>query len=232
MPENIYSGFTTSENKMISLSDELHTIVSQLDEYRSIMHNELNSKFKVFLEYDNNSIELVKSSQNNITINETTNGINDTFIKKNMNIVFKNTGDTSVKFYSIFPGDTTIPLLQDTEEFSQQYLINYDRVPLLFGKSNIPTENVTLQKMGQWLYFRSNNPYSSRSIYNISTAQNHTDIATFQAYKNGDTTIKHFNPSNYSLNDIGKDITTPGIGNIGAGGMGAIPLPGFMEGLQ
>ena len=214
MPENIYSGFTTSENKMISLSDELHTIVSQLDEYRSIMHNELNSKFKVFLEYDNNSIELVKSSQNNITINETTNGINDTFIKKNMNIVFKNTGDTSVKFYSIFPGDTTIPLLQDTEEFSQQYLINYDRVPLLFGKSNIPTENVTLQKMGQWLYFRSNNPYSSRSIYNISTAQNHTDIATFQAYKNGDTKIKHFNPSNYSLNDIGKDFNQPTVGYV------------------
>lgn len=34
------------------------------------------------------------------------------------------------------------------------------------------------------------------------------------------------------LNDIGKDITTPGIGNIAAGGMGANPLPGFMVGLQ
>ena len=214
MPENIYSGYTTAENKMISLKDELQTITSQLDEYRSIMHNELNSKFKVYLEYDNNSIELIKSSQNNITINETTNGINDTFIKKNMNIVFKNVGDTTIKFYSIFPGDVTIPLLQDTEEFSQQYLINYDRVPLLFGKSNIPTENVCLQKMGQWLYFRSNNPYSSRSIYYNSTAQNQADIATFQLYKDGDNTITHFDPIHYSLNDIGKDFNQPVVGYV------------------
>lgn len=34
------------------------------------------------------------------------------------------------------------------------------------------------------------------------------------------------------LNEVGKDLTTPGIGNIAAGGGGAIPLPGFMEGLQ
>ncbi len=34
------------------------------------------------------------------------------------------------------------------------------------------------------------------------------------------------------LNDIGKDITTQGIGNIGGGGGGMIPLPGLMEGLQ
>ena len=214
MPENIYSGYNTAENKMISLRDELQTITSQLDEYRTLMHNELNSKFKVFLEYDNNSIELVKSSQNNITINETTNGVNNTFIKKNMNIVFKNTGDTTIKFYSIFPGDVTIPLLQDTEEFSQQYLINYDRVPLLFGKSNVPTENICLQKMGQWVYFRSNNPYSSRSIYYNSTAQNQADIATFQSYAAGDNTITHFSPTHYSLNDISKDFNQPTVGYV------------------
>lgn len=214
MPENIYSGYTTPENKMISLRDELQTITSQLDEYRSLMHNELNSKFKVFLEYDNNVIELIKSSQNNITINETANGVNNTFIKKNMNIVFKNVGDTTIKFYSIFPGDVTIPLLQDTEEFSQQYLINYDRVPLLFGKSKVPTENVCLQKMGQWVYFRSNNPYSSRSIYYNSAAQNQADIATFQTYANGDNTITHFNPIHYSLNDIGKDFNQPTVGYV------------------
>lgn len=34
------------------------------------------------------------------------------------------------------------------------------------------------------------------------------------------------------LNEAGKDLTTTGIGNIAAGGGGAIPLPGFMEGLQ
>jgi hypothetical protein len=34
------------------------------------------------------------------------------------------------------------------------------------------------------------------------------------------------------LNEVGKDLTTTNIGNVGAGGGGLIPLPGFMEGLQ
>lgn len=224
MPENIYSGFTTAENKMISLKDELRTIVSQLDEYRSLMHNELNSKFKVYLEYDNNSVEIIKGTQNNITINETTNGLNDTFIKKHMNIVFKNIGDTSIKFYSIFPGDPSIPLLQDQQEFEQLYLPNYDRVPLLYGNSNIPLENITLQKMGQWVYFRNNNPYSKRPIYFNSAAQNQQDLATYRLITDDKTSNKptHFIPNHYNLEMIKEDFNQPTVGYVIRNTMGGL----------
>lgn len=47
-----------------------------------------------------------------------------------------------------------------------------------------------------------------------------------EEWVDADTSIKEV------LNEIGKDITTTGIGNIGAAGGNVVPLPGFMEGLQ
>ena len=165
MPENIYSGFNTNENKLISLKDKLNSLTTDLNEYKNLIMNELNSNYKVYLEYDNLSIELSNSSENNISINTDTNGNNDVFIKKPMNIIIKNTGTTDIKLYSIFPGNVNIPLLLTSEQFYDQYIINYERVPLLCGDSNIPKENIYTQKLGQWIYFRQNNPYSKKDYY-------------------------------------------------------------------
>ena len=165
MPENIYSGFNTNENKLISLKDKLNSMTTDLNEYKNLIMNELNSNYKVYLEYDNLYIELSNSSENNISINTDTNGGNDVFIKKSMNIIIKNTGTSDIKLYSIFPGNVNTPLLLTSEQFYDQYIINYERVPLLCGESNVPFENVYTQKLGQWIYFRQNNPYSKKDYY-------------------------------------------------------------------
>ena len=155
---------------------------------------ELNSNYKVYLEYDNLSIELSNSSENNISINTDTNGNNDIFIKKEMNIIIKNTGTTDIKLYSIFPGNVNVPLLLTSEQFYDQYIINYERVPLLCGDSNIPKENIYTQKLGQWIYFRQNNPYSKKDYYFNDYLVNDNDLKildkTYDKLKN-DTNLEY-----------------------------------------
>lgn len=211
--ENIYSGFSDSNNNLISLYDKLKSLETEVEEYRSIANSEINPKIGVYLQYDNNSIELNKNSQTNVLINESTTGTVDTFVSKNMNIIIKNLDNVTIKLYSIFPGDTSVPLLQDNEEFQQKQLVNYDRVPLLFGTSNDPVENTMAQTLGQWIYFRMNNPYNSRPIYFSSSAQDQADLATFKNMQT-DNTIKHFSPDHYSLDLISENYKQPSLGYV------------------
>lgn len=165
MPENIYSGFNTAENKLLSLKDKLISLDNDVNKYTDIIENELNSSYKVYLEWDNNIIELSNSVNNNILINESNTGVNDVFIRKNMNLIIKNTGDSPIKFYSIFPGNTSVSLLTTSKQYFENEIINYDRVPLLLEGSNITSENITYQTLGQWIYFRQTNPYTKSNLY-------------------------------------------------------------------
>lgn len=189
MPENIYSGFNTNENKLISLKDKLNSMTSDLNEYKNLIMNELNSNYKVYLEYDNLSIELSNSTENIISINADTNGNNNSFVKKNMNIIIKNTGTTDIKLYSIFPGNINIPLLLTSEQFYDRYILDYERVPLLFGESNVPSETIYLQRLGQWIYFRQTNPYSKKDYYynNHNINQNDLNILNITSNRLGAT---------------------------------------------
>ena len=205
MPENIYSGFNTPENSMIPLKDKLQSMSNDINEYKTAINNELNAKYKVYLEWDNNTVELSTATENEIVINETTNGITDTFIKKQMNLIFRNTGDVAIRFYSIFPGNVETPLLLNTDEFIEKYIVNYERVPLLIGTSNIPTENITYQRMGQWVYFRQNNPYSHKSMYFTSPSQDTVDFDSWKASADGESEAKHMSPTLYSLQSIRED---------------------------
>lgn len=176
MPENIYSGYNTNENKMISLKDKLDSIITEVTEYKTYINNELNSNFEVYLEYDNTSIQLTPNILNTITIANTS-SINNTFNVKHMNIVVKNTGNVNINFYSIFPGETSMALLEDDEEFNKKYIVNYERVPLLIGNDSDFINNITYQTLGQWIYFRQNSPYSYEDIYLNTQAQRSSDIA-------------------------------------------------------
>ena len=173
MPENIYSGFTTPENKLISLKDKLNEMENEITQYKAIIENELNAEYKVYLTWDNNTVELNNNTENTISINESLNGSTDTFVRKEMNIVIKNTGSIPINFYSIFPGNVEIPLLLDTNQFYEKYIVNYERVPIMYGTSQTPITdddkdsdgNVFAQTLGQWIYFRQNNPYTGVDIY-------------------------------------------------------------------
>lgn len=172
-PENIYSGFTTTENNLISLKDKLLEMSQELNQYKSWIEGETNSKFDVYLQYDDQSVLLTPNTINKINIYNIDH-ITGTFIKKNMNIVIKNTGDTRVNLYSIFPGNTNVSLLKSDIDVYNQYIVNYERVPLIIN------DQLALQNLGQWIYFRQTNPYTNEDIYYNKFTQRQTDrgIAT------------------------------------------------------
>ena len=165
MPENIYSGFNTAENKLISLKDKLISMNNDISLYKAAIESEINSNYEIYIEWDNNSILLSNLTTNNIVINELINGSVDTFIKKNMNLIIKNTGANPIKLYSIFPGNVDIPLIETNTMYFNNYIADYERVPLLLDGSSIPSESIIPQVMGQWIYFRQNNPFTNKSLY-------------------------------------------------------------------
>ena len=177
MPENIYSGFNTSDNNLISLKDKLNMMNNDIETTKTILNTEYNKKYEVYLTYDDKSIKLFNNTNNKIQIYNT-NHITDSFVKQQMNIVIKNTGTSNVKLYSIFPGNVDIPLLLSNNEFYEQYIRHYERVPLFIN--NI----LTFQTLGQWVYFRQDNPYTGKNIYYDNESQD------LQDYKALTTTVE------------------------------------------
>lgn len=168
MPENIYSGFTTPENNLISLKDKLSSMNNDIENAKTILDSEFNRRYDVYLTYDTSNVKLFTNTINKINIFNADH-VTDSFVKKKMNIVIKNTGTSNVKLYSIFPGNIDIPLLLSNNEFYEQYIKNYERVPLFID--NI----LTYQTLGQWIYFRQNNAYTYNDIYYNSESQNLQD---------------------------------------------------------
>lgn len=177
MPENIYSGFNTPENKLISLKDKLQSISNDISTYKAAIESEINSNYEIYIEWDNNSILLSNLTSNNIVINELVNGATDMFIKKNMNLIIKNTGVNPIKLYSIFPGNVDIPLIETDNMYFNNYIANYERVPMLLNGSSIPSESIIPQVMGQWIYFRQNNPFTNKSLYYDDSLQRQYDTS-------------------------------------------------------
>ena len=189
MPENIYSGFNTSENNLLSLKDKLLEMSTNIDKYKDIIDESLSKKYGVYLEFDNQVIELFSGSINKININDT--NITDSFIKKQMRIIIKNIGENPVKLYSQFPGNSNIALIEDNREAYSRYIGNYERVPLIVNNQMSP------QYLGQWIYFRQNNPFNREDIYLNEESQNIQDKSNINSVlvwiKNSNSYIKYDN---------------------------------------
>lgn len=174
MPENIYSGFNTPENNLISLKDKLTSISSDIEGVKTILDAEYNRKFEVYLTYDDSTAKLFGNNVNKINIYNSDH-ISDAFVKKYMNIVIKNTGTSNVKLYSIFPGNIDIPLLLSNNEFYEQYIRHYERIPIFIDNE------LSYQTLGQWIYFRQDNPYTGKDIYYNNDSQNLQDYKTLNS---------------------------------------------------
>ena len=167
MPESIYSGFNTSENNLLSLKDKLTEMSNDIEKYRDILEESTKKKYSVYLEFDNQVIELFSGSINRININDT--NISDSFIKKSMRIIIKNTGENVVKFYTMFPGNSNVALIEDNRESYARTIGDYERIPILIN------DQMTPQYLGQWIYFRQNNPFTKEDIYLNENSQNIQD---------------------------------------------------------
>lgn len=168
MPENIYSGFNTAENNLISLKDKLTQMCNDIAVYKDLIQTESQKRFQVYLQYDGKNIEMHPNTTNRISLYNIEH-ISDYYIKKDMNIVIKNTGEVDINLYSIFPGNIDVSLLnsnidkyKDTENY-QQYPIFVNGV-------------IDTQRLGQWIYFRQRNPYTKETIlYNENDTQKTLD---------------------------------------------------------
>lgn len=174
MPESIYSGFNTGENKMISLKDKLYDINNQIENWRTVLDTEANAAYEVRLQYDDTDILLSSTTKNIVNIYADT-SIIDIFSKKKMNIVIKNIGTSRLNLYSIFPGNTDLALLDTDIDSYASRIVNYERVPIVVNN------NVTGQTLGQWIYFRQNSPWTKNNIYYNPYEQNKIDLANVKA---------------------------------------------------
>ena len=176
MPENIYSGFNTPENNMVSLKDKLNSMSNDIENTKTILDSEVNRKFDVYITYDSNTTKLFGNTLNKINIYNADH-ITDSFVKKSLNIVIRNTGTSNVKLYSIFPGNIDIPLLLCGNQFYEQYIRHYERVPIFI-------DNVlSYQTLGQWIYFRQDNPYTYKDVYYNNESQNLQDYKSLLTTK-------------------------------------------------
>ena len=192
-PDNIYSGFTTSENNLISLKDKLYSMSQDIERYKTLIDNETNAKFSIYLSFDEQNIELSPNTINKINIYNTDH-ITGNFIKKEMNLIIKNTGSTPINLYSIFPGNTSIPLILSDIEFYNEYITNYERVPLIVDNTIAP------QYLGQWIYFRQSNPYTKKNVYYNNADQITADINALNALPNKTTNLHFKSKANDYIN--------------------------------
>jgi len=168
MPENIYSGFNTSDNNLISLKDKLTTMSNDIENTKTILDSEFNKKYEVYVTFNDKNVKLFNNAINKINIYNDDH-ITDAFVKQYMNIVIKNTGSSNIKLYSIFPGNIDIPLLLSNNEFYEQYIYHYERVPIFIDNT------LSYQTLGQWIYFRQDNPYTGKKIYYDNESQDLQD---------------------------------------------------------
>ena len=191
MPENIYSGFNTPENNLISLKDKLLSMNNEIEKWKTLLDNESNAKFEVYLSYDDLNIQLTPNTKNKINIYNSDH-ISNSFIKKEMNIVIKNTGEVRLNLYSIFPGNVNIPLIMDNSDYYRDKISNYDRVPIYINNE------LSGQYLGQWIYFRETNPWTYQKIYYETEQQNNSDYLAVNDFNTND---KYFS-LNYIINPV------------------------------
>ena len=64
MPENIYSGFNTPENSLISLKDKLQSMSNDINVYKEVIQNDVDSSYSLYLSFDDKQIPLLKNKDN------------------------------------------------------------------------------------------------------------------------------------------------------------------------
>lgn len=202
-PESIYSGFTDKDSKMLSLKDKLTDLNSELQQYKALIESELHSNLKVYLEYDDKKVELHRNNHANISFDheELTSG----YAQKRFNLVIKNENDTNLNLYSIFPGDVKTPLLCTNADYYEYRIGDYERTPFHIKDD---TKTARAQTLGQFIYFRTTDPYTGKSYYYDSPQQRMKDLTVYK--KNTDPSNDEKSKYDITSNKIlGSDLQLP-----------------------
>ena len=174
-PDHIYSGFNTSENNLLSLKEKLQLMMDDINKYKEILDDKLKAKYTVSINVDGNDMPVSPGVKNKVNIYNT-DDVSTKYIKKTININIKNTSNNNVRLYSLFPGNVSVPLMySDVNAEYNKKIFNFERVPIQVGKKLSP------QYLGQWIYFRQNNPTVGTDIYLNEVSQNKEDLKAVQS---------------------------------------------------
>ena len=163
--EKINSGFLNSSNNVMSVREKFDAVDVEVYKYRTLIESEINAKFEVYVTYDGNVMELHQDVINELPVFTEPN--NQKIIRKNLSIIIKNTGDIPLALMTMFPGarDINIRNYANDIAFCSDDHRHYDNVLLLYGNSNISENSIFEQTLGQWIYFRNDNPFTYDKLY-------------------------------------------------------------------
>jgi hypothetical protein len=203
-PDNIASGFYTSERRIIPLKDKLQSMSNDLTELK----NEILGKsgnLTVSLSVGDDIIPLYSDQDNNVSLEPfnnfdvTTSATVGSYITNAesksvstmINIVISNTSENAIKLYSIFPGNRNIPLNKIKNTNASNYTLSNGGV---YFKTK--SGKVALQGQNQFLTFRTNDAWTGTLYYavgdnlNTDNIQSCTKIETIEPTTSAPIIIK------------------------------------------
>ena len=210
--DKINSGFLNSSNNIMSLREKLDLIDSEVLKYKSLIEAEINTQFEVYVTYEGQTMDLLPNVVNEVpTFTKTSS--NNSFIKKKLNIVIRNASDTTpMTLMTMFPGtrDTNIRDYNNDIAFCGDDHKHYDNVLLTHGTSNVPRNSIFEQTLGQWIYFRNDDPYTYEKLYSDKLYKNY--ISNIKATKQlmfneSSLTATYENGNAITIDNVEKDDT-------------------------
>lgn len=207
-PENISSGFYTSERRIIPLKDKLESMDLDITSILDIVNGTSATAFTVTISNGDTSYTLtpylitnivtpaysslstdsdyISSGVYNINYFSNTESSTYTFISTYFNINITNNTEHSLRLFSMFPGDYTMSLNDMSES-----KMKFDKDDYTYTDSSsdygIPlgytddSGNLTFetQKANQFITFRHTNAGTGESFYNISDILTSTALNAF-----------------------------------------------------
>lgn len=184
-PENIASGFYTAEQKIISLKDKMYDMSTSLDNVNSMIGDIKSQSYTVTLSDSTSTINLKEGTLSTFEVqpylNNSVQAAANRYVENTLQLTIKNTGTSTLYFYSIFPGSHEIILPRVNTDYFMQRGGYYDIFPIYV---NGGFEN---QKMGQWIYFRNVNPFTAEyDDFYMTQAMQEESAKTQMAVAGGD----------------------------------------------
>ena len=181
-PENIASGFYTSERRVIPLRDKLSELDQSVIALQDIVNGTNSDSFQISMIVNNVENIIYPGKENVISMPAFT----DAEKKNNVatyqaTLQIANISNRTAYLYSMFPGPRGMAIndLIHTKFDKNEYSSSYNNAPIgiWMGHSEtstssqgqttvVTTKNVfKLQTAGQWLTFRWKNPYDGQAYY-------------------------------------------------------------------
>lgn len=133
-PENIASGFYTPEQKIIPLRDKLYSISESVDDIKRDVEGIRNLSYEVYISSQNKEVRATPNSVTTLTLpaysEHQEQATANAFVEETIGIVIKNTGDTVLRLYSLFPGEPAQLLYHIQNDITQQRSQHYETCPV------------------------------------------------------------------------------------------------------